>query len=341
MVRDPHPADDPDVPGRFAWPPTPVAPAQEQTLTSVAGRESRQDLAAAVEIKENARSRARAVVLRRPAANGWRETLRSCVLDFECEWLGLVTPPWRDRAAESSWSPDLLSDYCPRCGGDVGGFEVGPFGPRRTLACSSCADMRLPWCRFVRAGSYQGVLRDAVHDAKFTGWHALAHDLGIELGMQIQDARVAAGVAADPAWLIPVPMHASKRYFTRSIDHARVLAQGAAITCGGVVRPLLKRTTWMGKSQLEVAPSARAGNPRMSMVRRGSFPSDALTDTSAPAGVASGTGITLILIDDVRTTGATLREAARALMEGVPAADRTRVRLWAAALAVTPESDRS
>jgi len=45
------------------------------------------------------------------------------------------------------------------------------------VACPACRGKRLPWARAVRLGEYDGLLRDAIHEVKFTRWRTLGSDL--------------------------------------------------------------------------------------------------------------------------------------------------------------------
>lgn len=92
--------------------------------------------------------------------------------------------------------------------------------------------------------------------------------------------------------LVPVPSTpaAVRR---RGYDHGRGLAARAAAKCSIRWRPLLRRTTRVG-SQRMLGAAARGSNVAGTMVSRPS---------QSP----------VVLVDDVVTTGATLREAIRAL----------------------------
>lgn len=236
-------------------------------------------------------------------AEWWRE--------FEHAWLDPVAPPLDERARAAGWHADTPGDFCDRCGTGVGPFEADEFG------CALCRGKRFPWSRCVRLGSYAPPLSEWIAEVKFTRWRTLGLRLGRLLGAQVR--RVGAG-GFDPARLaiVPVPMSLRRR-LARGIDHSRVIAVGVARELGAPVLDALTRKH--GPSQRAVAPSERSRNvarvmrPRRTLDLRGRH---------------------VLLIDDVMTTGATMRAAARALAR----APRPPAAIWACTLAVTPDPHR-
>lgn len=233
--------------------------------------------------------------------------------EAERTWLGLDSPSLVGRARESGWSPDDRDAYCWRCGSGVGAGEVDGDG------CASCRTKRPAWERALRLGAYRGELADMIREIKFTGRRRLASELGRLLGARLADELRRAGVAPDEAVLVPVPMSWAQR-MDRGIDHTLAIARGVRGSSGlPIVRALRRRH---GPSQLEVPPSRRRANVRGVFVPR--KPAEGLE------------GRSVVLLDDVRTTGATLTSAARAL-RGTGGVDR----VWAAVLAVTPRDGRT
>lgn len=243
--------------------------------------------------------------LRAPA--GWRAWL----LDVERAFLGLVRPPWHIRACDAGWQPDPPGSYCHRCASSVGSFETDARG------CPACRDGDVPWQRALRLGPYEGLLRDALLEVKFTAWRSLGTTLGRLLGTHaLLPALARSEGASERAALVPVPIPMWRR-LSRGIDHTLVLARGVSGTTGLPVLPLLARTE--GETQVSVPLGRRRTNVRNTM----------FLTRDPPAGT------TLILIDDVRTTGATLREACRALCSAAPR-DSSPAPVWTAVVAVTP-----
>jgi len=200
-----------------------------------------------------------------------------------------------ERLAETGYLPDLPDAYCPRCGASAGPHEATLSG------CAECRDSPLPWSRFVRVGPYEGVLAEAIKEAKLTAFRRLARDLGFLAGRRIADALVQAGVDPCGAILVPVPTSFRRRVY-RGIDHTLELARGAAGAMDCRLMAALERHH--RPSQTRLPTRARARNIAGSMMR------------SARVEVG-GTG-PVVILDDVRTTGATLREAWRAMGDGVP-----------------------
>lgn len=222
---------------------------------------------------------------------------------IERTWLAPVREPLRRRIRESGWTPDELLAFCDRCAHTIGPHEQHEFG------CGACTSRRMRWTRIVRVGSFEGDLREWVLEAKFQAAHASALALGRLLGRRLRDAG-AEGLRG--AAVVPVPVDPMRR-FLRGIDHTAWIARGVGRELGIPVRRLLRARR--GPSQRSVSPSAREANVRGRFVRRRG---------------ASSTAGPLIVIDDVLTTGATMRAAVRALGR-VPGG------VWCGVVAVTPE----
>ncbi len=132
--------------------------------------------------------------------------------------------------------------------------------------------------------------------------HGLARPLGELLAVAVEAAAGSGGPRAAPVVLVPVPSHAS---VVRARGHDPLLrvtrAAAGTLRRRGVaaaVRPLL-RTRARPHDQAGLDAAARAANLRGAFVVR------------RAAGV--GPGAPVVVVDDVLTTGATAREAQRAL----------------------------
>lgn len=235
---------------------------------------------------------------------------------IEEAWIGRE-PTIAERLTAAGWFPDDPWLVCPRCGGDVGQFEADADG------CPGCRERRLGWGETLRVGAYEGPLRDGVLELKFRGRRSTGVRLGRWLGEVLASRCEARGVDPSRVVIVPVPP-GFRRRVTRGIDHTRVLASGAAAVLGGRVVAALSRRD--GPPQTAVAASARArnvakafrprrGNRAWEMVRRAEL---------------------VVVLDDVRTTGATLSAACRALRRGAGSEGRG-LRVWAAVVAVTPD----
>ena len=219
---------------------------------------------------------------------------------------------------DGRWSPEPVNSACPRCGRSVGEREVSPADGR----CLGCRAERFGWDRLIRLGEHSGALREAILALKYERWRKQGTVLGRLLGYRVADAMRCAGIEPSSAVLVPVPMPAIRR-ISRGIDHALVVARGVSATSGVRITPMLSRRH--GRPQVRVAPSARAKNLRgkIRVASRHRY-----------------RGELVVLVDDVKTTGATLRACSRAICEGVGGAGTEAVRIWSAVVAVTPEKNR-
>lgn len=244
-----------------------------------------------------------------------RESLLEAI---EREWFDITTEPVARRIARGEWAPDALDAYCHRCGRSIGPHERDEGG------CGTCRGTRPPWSQMVRLGQHEGLLRDMIVEVKFTRFRRLGADLGGLLGEAVLARAAAAGIDAETlrqAVVVPVPTTARRR-LARGIDHTGVIARAAAERLGTPMRAALVRRHV--PSQLLVAPSRRAANVAGTMrLRR--------------RGVDRLAGRLVVVVDDVCTTGATMRAACRAIREGLRREGAAGATVWAAILARAAE----
>jgi ComF family protein len=174
----------------------------------------------------------------------------------------------------------------PRC--------AGCDAPRDGSAvfCASCAPLAE---RFAGAGAvfeYGGPVADAIRQFKYEG----RSELGALLGSMM--ARHATRWAGEVDAVVPVPLHWRRRR-ERGYDQAALLARPVAKALGVV--PALRglRRVRNTPRQVELPHSERQRNVA------GAFAPRQLRGLHR-----------VLLVDDVRTTGATLREASKALTLG-------------------------
>jgi ComF family protein len=162
--------------------------------------------------------------------------------------------------------------------------------------CQACCEYPPEFDRAVSFGEYDAGLRDLIHLLKYDAVLPAAKPLGELLARSIEELRLVAD--AVPV-LVPVPLHASKRR-ERRFNQAELIARAAlkhlpvsfALDCSVLIR---ERQT---RSQVGLAREARIAN------MAGAF------RVIAPQRIK---GRTVIVVDDVMTTGTTVSECARVL----------------------------
>jgi ComF family protein len=200
----------------------------------------------------------------------------------------IVCPICRQR-----WRP-VRPPWCARCG------QPEPhFGPCRLCTDWPPALQRVRSAVWLTAGA-----RPAVHALKYGGLPRIADDLTAVM--------TALRPAADvPSALIPIPL-ARKRLRERGYNQSGVLARALARqwripVLGGVLVRTRETPT-----QTALTPETRLANVAGAFdVRRAAF--DVWRKRLQVNAARNTPHATLVLVDDVFTTGATLAEAARAL----------------------------
>jgi len=188
---------------------------------------------------------------------------------------------------------------CPRCGRP----DLAVPGP-----CLACRDAPPPWDAAASVGPYAGILRDLVLLLK----QGRRDELAAPLAALLEDAFRAAGWPL-PAFVVGVPMHWWRR-LQRGFNQAELLARELAARLGAPVRSPLRRG---------------AGAPQVGQAR-----SERLRLSSRRFAVARRAGGSILLVDDVVTTGATAAACTRALRH----AGATEVRVLALARTPDPRS---
>jgi predicted amidophosphoribosyltransferase len=198
---------------------------------------------------------------------------------------------------------DLLPRYCAFCGtrlqpgerdweGCVGCVGVWPdlrqplgriWVEERVFGLAGCAGFRLRG---------HPALRRRIHGIKYGGERGWARAAGTWLA---EGVPVPPGSDAGPVVLVPVPLHWRRRWW-RGFNQAEELARGCARVWGvPVARDLLRR---------DVHKASLTGLGRLG--RQAAL-------GSVFRGVPSPGAASIVLVDDVLTTGATIRACTRAL----------------------------
>ena len=177
---------------------------------------------------------------------------------------------------------------CDRCA-----LPVGPFADR-TGGCARCRGEALGFDQALALGPYEGPIRNLCLRLK--------HEPNAWLAPWIVDVLIESHNAlrqqpAD-AWVTAVPLH-WQRYWSRGYNQADALASALARRLGLRSGRLLKRTV---------------ATPRLAKISR-TERATIMRDAFRPRRGAERTlrGRTVLLVDDILTTGATSGAAARAL----------------------------
>ncbi len=182
----------------------------------------------------------------------------------------------------------LDGEGCDMCARPFEGLHAGLTG-----LCSACLEKPFPFLRTRAACLYDDASRDLILRFK----HADRTDLAPLLSRWIE--RAGAPLFAEADALIPVPLHRARlrqRRYNQAAELARPLARRLKCTYLPDVLVRTRRT----------APQARDAEARRANVRK------AFAVTAAGAKRIEDRAV--VLIDDVFTTGATLRACAEVLL---------------------------
>jgi len=190
---------------------------------------------------------------------------------------------WNDFAVMSG-------PLCPSCGRQFESSEALRHSPDH--CCLDCRKQTPFFDQAVSIGYFEGPLREAIHQFKYRP----CRSLGVPLGRWMAE-NLGAVRAVD--LVIPVPLHSS-RLRQRGFNQALLLANQVAdsfslpLCYDNLVR--LKRT----KPQVELSPEERLQNVKNAF-------SMLVPDRMI--------GKSVLIVDDVYTTGATMNECSRILKE--------------------------
>ena len=190
---------------------------------------------------------------------------------------------------KSCWG-EILScsgdEYCPRCGKDVSKFAVVEG------ACPDCQGAEIHFDGIARAGAYLGALGEMILAFK-NGQTELDSTLGFLANSALQGN----DFTNDIEFFVPVPLHWTRR-LVRGYNQSLILAKKLKHPKAKINTDFVRiRYT---EKQVSVSPSKRAANVAGAFaVRRGH----------------KFKGAKVCLVDDIKTTGATLNECAKTLKE--------------------------
>lgn len=179
---------------------------------------------------------------------------------------------------------------CPKCGDPLARhalFSPGAPAPR----CRRCRARSSPIDRASAVGEYDGVLREIIHALKYSGRLSLAPPLSAMMRLHGRD------LLEHADFVVPVPLH-WRREYRRGFNQANELARALGPR---ILQPLARRRHT--RTQVELAAERRTANVAGAFALRGGWLRRS----------CNVRGYTLVLVDDVSTTGATLEACAEEL----------------------------
>lgn len=179
------------------------------------------------------------------------------------------------------------SDYCRRCGRDVSRYAVV------AGACPNCQGQEVHFDQIARSGVYTGSLSEMI-----LAFKKGQTELDKVLGFLANSALSGSGFLDEIDFFVPVPLHWSRR-LVRGYNQSHVLAKRLNHPTAKINTELVRiRYT---KSQVGMPSSAaRAKNVAGAFAVRYRH---------------NFAGRSVCLIDDIKTTGATLNECAKTLKQ--------------------------
>ena len=177
--------------------------------------------------------------------------------------------------------------------------------------CPNCHDCEPEFARAISFGEYQGELRGLIHLLKYDSVLPVASVLG---GMMAQSvAELLPGRKDSRPLIVPVPLHKSKRR-ARGFNQAELMARAA-----------VKRMNRQVELATGVLMRHRATVSQVGLTREERV--ENMRDAFRVTDQSRVQGRSVIVVDDVMTTGTTLSECVRVLKQA--GAER----VWAATVA--------
>jgi len=177
---------------------------------------------------------------------------------------------------------------CRKCG-----HELGPF-TKKAKRCINCRNTPLRFDRAVAAAHHAGAVRDLLLAFKFAAQKQNAFPLAKLLAARLE----ATEILEEVQLIVPVPLHRSRQR-SRGFNQARSLAERLGERLSLMVSPrVLRRVVNTPPQSRGMSLASRRANVKGAFVVR------------SPRAV---TGKSVLLIDDVLTTGATTSECAGVL----------------------------
>ncbi len=185
---------------------------------------------------------------------------------------------------------NLAADRCYYCGNEA--HPLNPFGSR----CRICRHWNAKFDRAVAVGVYRGLLKDSILEIKRDCNDVKAQQIGSLLGEVAEKFDLPANIDC----VVPVPSHWRRRMGRRGFHVADVMADGFCQVTGFRKNSQVLKCVRYTRKQAKLRPGQRTKNVR------GAFnvpKPDAIRDKR------------VVLLDDVMTSGATIIECSKVLME--------------------------
>lgn len=232
--------------------------------------------------------------------HAWLKNTQQALFPATCVLCGLTA------------SGDL--DLCVGCRADLPRVTNGcrccglPLSGDGATECGECLQDPPPWSRTLAPWRYEDPVKYLIHAMKFRQKLTLARVLGMLLAEECLRAEF------QPEVIVPVPLHATRlreRGYNQALELARPIAQQLGVPLD--IRSTVRVRATAAQSDL---PSAqREHNIRGAFEMRHPLPAKRVA-----------------IVDDVMTTGATVREFAATLI----AAGAQEVQVWVVARALKP-----
>jgi ComF family protein len=177
---------------------------------------------------------------------------------------------------------------CVKCGKQLATYAAN-------MVCYTCRRHRFLWGRAVACGRYTGVLKELIHKLKYENEKALAVPLALILLRKVFDEKL-----DKVDYVVPIPL-SKKRKKHRGYNQIELVLEKVSASVPSIRTDLIvrKRET---PAQVGLSRALRFKNMKDSfqVVKH-----DLISEK------------TILLVDDVLTTGATLNECARALKKSL------------------------
>jgi ComF family protein len=219
------------------------------------------------------------------------DALLTVLIAPECASCGRVLDePTAGPVCHACWAAALrvAGPFCDVCGDPLASWRVVSAAEG---VCVRCRRAPAAFDRGRAAGEYEGTLREIIHAFKYDGRRSLARPLAAMM------RTAGAELLRDADFVVPVPLHPWRR-FRRGFNQAEELAR------------------WLERPVVNALRRARATQPQSGLTarqrRRNVRNAFRLSRRLRRRTLQDAT---VVLVDDVRTTGATLDACARVLKD--------------------------